>query len=90
MPRTLQEILDHADELTTRFEAYEPSPDDERDPEPHNDLVLAVRARTQAEHDIADAVRRARKAGYTWAEIGAVLGTSGQAAGQRYGHQAAA
>jgi hypothetical protein len=31
MPRTVQEILDHADELAARFEDYEPNPGDERD-----------------------------------------------------------
>jgi hypothetical protein len=31
MPRTVQEILDHADELAQRFEEYEPSAEDERD-----------------------------------------------------------
>ena len=30
MPRSIQEILDHADELAKRFEDYEPGPDDER------------------------------------------------------------
>jgi hypothetical protein len=30
MPRSMQDILDHADELAKRFEDYEPSPEDER------------------------------------------------------------
>lgn len=30
MPRSIQEILDHADELAKRFEDYEPDADDER------------------------------------------------------------
>ena len=30
MPRAIQEILDHADELAQRFEDYEPEPNDER------------------------------------------------------------
>ena len=30
MPRSIQEILDHADELAQRFEDYEPEPNDER------------------------------------------------------------
>jgi hypothetical protein len=38
-----------------------------------------------AEEDLAAAVQRARDAGCTWAEIGAVLGTSRQAAFQRFG-----
>ena len=29
MPRSVQDILDHADDLAKRFEDYEPSPDDE-------------------------------------------------------------
>lgn len=29
MPRSVQEILDHADKLAKRFEDYEPTPDDE-------------------------------------------------------------
>ena len=30
MPRSIQEILDHADELAERFEDYDPQPGDER------------------------------------------------------------
>ena len=30
MPRSIQDILDHADELAARFENYEPEPTDER------------------------------------------------------------
>lgn len=29
MPRTVEEILAHADELAARFEQYEPRPEDE-------------------------------------------------------------
>jgi hypothetical protein len=35
----------------------------------------------------AQAVQRARAAGYTWAAIGGLLGTTGQAASQRYGRR---
>ena len=31
MPRTVDEILQHADELAARFESYEPNQDDELD-----------------------------------------------------------
>ena len=31
MPRTVDEILQHADELAARFESYEPNPADELD-----------------------------------------------------------
>ena len=30
MPRSIQEILDHADELARRFEGYEPADGDQR------------------------------------------------------------
>ena len=33
MPRSIQEILDHADELATRFEDYDPDPRDEGVPQ---------------------------------------------------------
>lgn len=31
MPRTVEEILTHVDELAARFEQYEPRPEDELD-----------------------------------------------------------
>jgi len=87
MPRTVQEILDHTDELAQRFEEYEPSPTDERDPEVFAALRRAVLSRSDAERSINDAVRRARASGYSWAFIGSLLGTSGEAARQRYRHK---
>lgn len=53
------------------------------------DLLGAIRPAQdvvrKAEEGLAMAVRRARGAGRTWAEIGTVLGTSRQAAFQRFG-----
>ena len=86
MPRPIQEILDHADELAKRFEDYEPRADDERDPSSLEQLRNAVLARSQAERSIRDAVAAARSDGQSWAAIGSLLGTSGDAARQRYGH----
>ena len=86
MPRTIQDILDHADELAKRFENYEPSASDERDPEVFAELRRAVLARSDAERAIGAAVNHARDHGYSWAFIGSLLGTSGEAARQRYGH----
>jgi len=87
MPRTVQDILDHAGELAKRFEDYEPTPGDERDPAVVADLRRAVLSRSDAERSIKDAVARAREKGYSWALIGSLLGTSGEAARQRYGHK---
>lgn len=86
MPRPIQEILDHADDLAKRFESYEPNPEDEREPESLQHLRDAVLARSDAERSIRDAVTAARADGQSWAAIGSMLGTPGEAARQRYGH----
>lgn len=85
MPRSVQDILDHADELAKRFEDYEPSSDDERDPEVFSALRAAVVSRSEAERAVKDAVVLARLRGYSWAFVGSLIGTSGEAARQRYG-----
>ncbi len=84
MPRSIQEILDHADELAQRIEDYEPSPDDERPVEEYL-LERAAVARARGERQILEAVTTARAKGISWQRIGAILGTSPQAAQQRYG-----
>lgn len=90
VPRTVQDILDHSDELAKRFEDYQPSPEDERDPEAFVALRQAVRSRAQAERSIVEAVAQARASGYSWRTIGSLVGTSGEAARQRYGSHRAA
>ena len=84
MPRSIQEILDHADELAKRFEDYEPAPGDERPVEEYL-LHRAALARARGEQQVIDAIVAARAAGTSWQKIGAILGTSAQAAQQRYG-----
>lgn len=84
MPRSIQEILDHADELAKRFEDYEPDPSDERPVEEYL-LERAALARARSERQIVDAVTAARAKNVSWQRIGELLGTSGQAAQQRYG-----
>jgi hypothetical protein len=85
MPRSVEDILKHADELAKRFEQYEPDEHDERDPAALDELRQAVTARSDAERSVRDAVSLARRAGFSWALIGSVIGTSGEAARQRYG-----
>jgi len=87
MPRSVQEILDHADEMAARFEDYEPAEGDERDPVAYASLREAVVSRSDAERAIKEAVVQARTRGYSWAFIGKIIGTSGEAARQRYGHK---
>ena len=89
MPRTAQEILDHADALAARFEQHEPS-DDVREASALGAVRDAFLARAKAERGLADAVVRARHSGHSWASIGAMVGTSGEAARQRYGQSVAA
>lgn len=84
MPRSMQQILDAADALADRFENYEPDPADHRDPAALDDIRHAVSERAHAEQSLAQAVNTARTAGYSWAIIGSLLGTSGEAARQRY------
>jgi hypothetical protein len=83
MPRTAQEILDNADELAARFENAEPG--DLRDATTLRRVREAFLARAETERSLRDAVVHARHDGNSWASIGAMVGTSGEAARQRYG-----
>jgi len=83
MPRTVDEILAQADELARRFEDAEPT---------GGTNGTALRAVREAFEDLALAQKRlservavAKADGHSWATIGAMLGTSGEAARQRYG-----
>lgn len=84
MPRTAQEIIDHAEELADLFESDAPLDWEER-PVAEYLLQRAVRHRARGESDVRDAVAKARNDGMTWKRIGTFLGTTAQAAQQRYG-----
>lgn len=84
MPRSIQDILDHADELAQRFENLDPEQAVEVPVEEYL-LRRAVVARARTEHQVLGAVAKARSAGVSWSKIGVLLGTSAQAAQQRYG-----
>jgi hypothetical protein len=84
MPRSIQDILDHADELAKRFEDFDPDHAEEVAPEEYL-LQRAVIERARSEQHVIDAVIGARAAGMSWQAVGALLGTSAQAAQQRYG-----
>lgn len=85
MPRTVDEILQHADELAARFEDYEPDPADQLDPGAVALLRAAVQERSKAERHVRDAIKAARRSGMAWSAIGIFVGTTGEAARQRYG-----
>jgi hypothetical protein len=84
MPRSLQEILDHADEIADRLERgeYDANPHDARGTRL---IIDALERRASAERDIVDGVALARADGLDWRTIGVFLGTTGEAARQRYG-----
>lgn len=89
MPRTVEEILAHADELAARFESYEPNAADELDAGAVAMLRSAVAERSEAERHLIEAVRAAREAGMPWSAIGSLVGTTGEAARQRYANKVA-
>lgn len=88
MPRSLEEMMAQADDLADRFEAYEPEPGDRDTVSPVTQLRLAALKRAEAEREIAEAVAVARRSDTSWKVIGAAVGTSGEAARQRYGKRA--
>lgn len=85
MPRSLEEILHHADELAARFEGHDADSADAADATALRAVRAAFTERAEAEARLADAVSVARGEGHSWAAIGAMVGTSGEAARQRYG-----
>lgn len=84
MPRSTEWIIANQEEIAADFENYEPRPGDVRDPELLRAVGLAAQKRARLESEICDAVAAARAGGYSWTVIGAQLGTSGEAARQRY------
>jgi hypothetical protein len=84
MPRSLQDIIDSADELADAFEAWDPTPDQERTPTPEMLLRRAAFKRAEAERQIAEAVAAARAADVSWRVIGESIGTTAQSAQRRY------
>lgn len=85
MPRTTEEILAHADELAKRFEDYEPAPGEGKDARALRAVGRAFTRVADAERELADAVTVARAEGHSWNAIAVMLGTSAEAARQRYG-----
>lgn len=84
MPRSIEELLARADDFADKFEAYEPDEAERGEP-----ALMALRRasykRALVERELLEAVRTARKDGVSWERIGTELGTSGEAARQRYG-----
>lgn len=88
MPRTIDQIINQAEELAARFEDHEPNADAVRDAGALRAVRKAFLTRAEAEQRVTEAVSKARADGHSWASIGAMVGTSGEAARQRYGQKA--
>lgn len=87
--RTIAEIKARADKFADAFEDYDPNTTDQNAPLPPVMAVkLAAWRRDVAERELADAVQAARKQQLSWREVGEAIGTSGEAARQRYGTSA--
>ncbi len=85
MPRTTKEILDQAAALARHFENDVPQASNLNAADSLHQVREAFLGRAQAEAALVAAVEAARAAGQSWSAIGAMLGTSGEAARQRYG-----
>jgi hypothetical protein len=89
MPRTAQDIVDQAEKLAKQFEDHEPESSNIRDAASLRRVREAFLRKAASERELDEAVRSAREDGQSWATIAAMLGTSGEAARQRYGAPAA-
>jgi hypothetical protein len=85
MRRSLTDLIAHADELADAFENFEPTDEDFTAPlPPLMAIKLAAFRRAAAEKELAEAVHAALEAHLSWREVGEAIGTSGEAARQRY------
>ena len=72
-------------DLDTWLDSIEPDPADARDATHIRRIIAANEALSAADDELRAAVVSARAAGDTWDVIGVALGTSRQAAYQRFG-----
>jgi hypothetical protein len=85
MKRTLEDVQARASELAAAFDSYEPQAQDVNAPLPPIMAVrLAAWRRDAAEGDLAEAVKQARAEHVSWNKLGDAIGTTGEAARQRY------
>jgi hypothetical protein len=85
MPRTAQEIMSQAEHLAKHFEDHEPDSAKVRDAATLRKVRKAFLRKAASEDQLLKAVLDARTDGQSWGAIGSMLGTSGEAARQRYG-----
>jgi hypothetical protein len=88
MPRTVEEIINQAEVLAARFESHEPDTNDVKDATALRQVRNAFLDRAETERRLGETVETARAQGHSWASIGAMVGTSGEAVRQKYGQTA--
>lgn len=74
--------MKHVEELAAHFEDHEPNPDAVHDATTLREVRQAFLARAESERRLTEAVEMAAAEGHTWDSIGAMIGTSGEAARQ--------
>lgn len=84
MPRTQEEIKRAVADVDAWLDKLDPS--QFQDAAPLRRIAELHRIIAEAGTELAFAVRDARRAGFSWAMIGTMLGVSRQTAQQRFGH----
>ena len=85
MRPSLADLIANANRLADAFENHDPKPEDFDAPLPPLMAVkLSAFGRAAAEKELAEAIHAAREAQLSWRELGEAIGTSGEAARQRY------
>ena len=85
MPKSVQEVIDNLENYQEMIVKFAPSSEHEVDAETFRQLREAALERIKLEKQIAMLVNQARENNFSWSFIGTILGTSGEAARQRYG-----
>ncbi len=92
MPRTREQLQQAAEDAERWLEQLDPAALD--DPASNaaalRRVAAAVQATAASQAELAEAVRAAREHGHTWTQIATMLGTTRQAAQERYGQPATA
>jgi hypothetical protein len=85
MPRSLSDLIHQADFYAKQFEDYPTGSENSIDSDTFNALWAAGQQKSALENSIAELVVKARSEDMSWKLIGQILGTTGEAARQRYG-----
>lgn len=89
MPKSTEQIIAHGAKLAKRIDKQGPTNLEQSFSKALSKVHKAVLDRAEAEKELAKAIRNARKNGASWSDLGSALGTSGEAARQRFGRSAA-